>query len=140
MECNIFGDCDHYSGLPDVLHWLSRPEQEEVFAKDYGDGLGSIAVVLVCSQLMDGFKPRIRHAKKAKRLSMDIILNFNQFVGLTAGTRKKHVVEALLEDVPRIVTKYNFDNFNTELFVSDFKEYYSGLSAELPQSSVIVAS
>ncbi|ATQ78418.1 hypothetical protein CR152_30825 [Massilia violaceinigra] len=139
MDCTITGDCDHDSGLPDVLLWLNQPEQEEAFAKDYGEGLASLAVILVCSKHIVDVKPRIRHSKKEKRLYMDIMLVYTEFVLLTAENKKARVLEALLEDVPRIVRKYKFADFDTELFISDFNRYFSGLLAALPRTPALAA-
>lgn len=139
MKFNIVGECDHDSGLPDVLYWLSPPDQWEAFAKDYGDGLDLIGVDLICSKLLDGLKPRIRHAKKEKALYMDIMLTFDEFASATAEERKKIAGQRLLDDVPRIVRKYKFANFDTELFLSDFKKYYSDLLEELPHAPALTA-
>ncbi|NHZ65215.1 hypothetical protein [Massilia genomosp. 1] len=68
---------------------------------------------------------------------MDIMLDYAEFVSVTAERRKEIVLERLLEDVPRIVRKYKFADFDTELFLSDFNKYYSGLLAELPQSPAL---
>ena len=139
MDCTILGDCDHDSGLPDVLLWLSCPEQEEAFARDYGEGLDSIVIDLVCSKHIVDVKPRIRHAKKEKRLYMDIILVYAEFVSATAERRKEIVLKRLLEDVPRVVRKYKFSDFETEGFISDFNRYYSDLFAELPHTPALAA-
>ncbi|MDQ1817651.1 hypothetical protein RBA41_30525 [Massilia sp. CCM 9210] len=134
MKCNIVGESDHDSGLSNVLYWLSRPEQWEAFAKDYGEGLEKLVIDVICAKLLDGLKPRIRFAKKTKYLYMDIMLDYDDFVRLTAEEKKERVMKRLLEDVPPIVRKYKFADFNTELFLSDFNRYYSGLLAELPRT------
>ncbi|ATQ78415.1 hypothetical protein CR152_30805 [Massilia violaceinigra] len=139
MKCDIVGESDHDSGLSNVLYWLSRPEQSEAFAKDYGEGLGELVIDVICSKLLDGVKPRIRFAKKTKSLSMDIMLDYDDFAPLTAEGKKKRVLERLLEDVPLIVRKYKFADFNTELFLLDFNRYFSGLLAELPRTPALAA-
>lgn len=131
MECKIVAEFDHDFGLGDVLHWLSRAEQWESFAKDYGEGLGELVVDVICSKHLDGLKPRILHAKKEKCLYMDIMLLYAEFTSVTAERRKEIVLERLLEDVIRIVRKYKFTDFDTERFLSDFNEYYSDQLAEL---------
>ena len=128
MKCDIVGESDHGAGLSNVLYWLSRAEQWEAFAKEYGEGLGELVIDVICSKLLDGVKPRIRHAKKTRCLSMDIMLGYDDFVRLTAEEKKERVLKRLLEDVPPIVRKYKFSDFDTELFLTDFNKYYSGPS------------
>lgn len=131
MRIKILGDFEHRSGVEAVTDWLSRRGYWEAFANDYGEGLWTISMFLICRNPELNFKQRIRHQKKEKALYIDIMLPLEKFVNATLEERKKKVLEAMLGDVPQIFRKYKFADFDTELFISDFNEYFSGLLAEL---------
>ncbi|MCY0914180.1 hypothetical protein [Massilia antarctica] len=137
MEVKILGDFEHESGVQAVTDWFSKRGYWEAFATDYGDGLWTISIFLICRRPELNFKQRIRHQKKEKTLYMDIMLPFTEFVSASLEEREKKVVEAMLAEVPRIVRKYKFADFDTELFISHFNKYFSDLLAELPQSPAL---
>ncbi|MCY0914176.1 hypothetical protein [Massilia antarctica] len=139
MDFKFLGDYDHDSGLLGVTDWLYRHGYREAFAKDYGDGLRSITVILLCSKHTMHLKPRIRHVKKEKSLDMDLMLPYPEFPGATKDERIKKVLTAILDEVPRNVRKYKFADFDTELLISDFNKYFSDLLFELPQSPALAA-
>ncbi|NHZ44324.1 hypothetical protein [Massilia aquatica] len=139
MKVQILGDFNHESGVNAVTDWFSDSSYWEAFATDYGDGLWKVAIFLICRNPELNFKQRIRHSKKDKALYMDIMLPLADFVNATLEERKENVVVAMLKEVPRIVRKYKFAEFDTEAFLSDFDQYFSGLLAQLPRPSTLAA-
>ena len=132
MRFNILSDSNAESKLDKVLDDLSDVGYRTHFAeRDYGDGVAGVTVVFMCQDPDLNLKRRIRFAKKEKKLYMDIMLDLPQMKVADYATRMKMVIERLLAEVPETVSKYKFDDFDTEQFISDFRGFFgkSGLGA-----------
>lgn len=105
-------------------HAIRNLELREYFLdRNYGDGLsGGIAVVLMCRDPALNFKQRIHFSKKDDVLSMDIMLDLPFFVSATHTQRREVVAKSLISEIPRVIKKYKFKNFDVETFSSDLSK------------------
>ena len=120
MRFNLTCDINHDSGIDKVMFRFSdlglKPYFEE---RNYGDTLAGITIVLMCRDTKLNFKQRIRHAKKEKKLYMDIMLNYDQIVLLNQIQRERIVAEKMLTELPAVLRKYKFAQFDVAQFEAD---------------------
>ncbi|HTB99706.1 MAG TPA: hypothetical protein VK705_03395 [Ferruginibacter sp.] len=95
--------------------------------KNYGSSVNKIAIILMCREPHLKFKQRIRFLKQEKILYMDIILDYYQFMDVDQKVRERQVAEKLIAEVPAIIAKYKFPDFNLPKFEKDFKKFMSQL-------------
>lgn len=91
--------------------------------KTYGTSIEGISLFLMCRAPYLKFKQRIRFLKKEKKLYMDIMLDYNQFINVEQAVRNRIVVEKLIIEVPQIIAKYKFKDFDLPEFEKDFKRF-----------------
>jgi len=91
----------------------------------YGSAIDSIVVVVMCRNPDLNFKQRIRFSKKEKKLYLDIMLDFKYFVKINQKEREQIVVNKLITEVPLIISKYKFKDFNLPKFEIDFRNQMS---------------
>ena len=126
MRFNILSDAEWESKIRDGLKAISTSGYQRVFEeRDYGTGLRGVIVVLMCRDPKLNFKQRIRFTKKEKKLYMDIMLDLNLMQHSEPAVRKKIVIQRLADEVPAILHKYAFPDFDEPRFVADLKEWLS---------------
>jgi hypothetical protein len=91
--------------------------------QNYGTSLEGITVILICQNL--NLKQRIRFSKKEKKIYLDIMLDLKQFLNITQEEREKIIIESLILQIPPIISKYNFIDFNIVDFDKDLKNWMS---------------
>jgi len=124
MRFNLLSDADWDSRIGKVLDALSETGYRKFFEeKNYGSSIDGITVVFMCRNPEYNFKQRVRHAKKEKKIYLDIMLDLNQFRQIGQKEREKIVAERLLSEVPPIVAKYKFIDFNLLTFTIDLKQW-----------------
>lgn len=95
--------------------------------KDYGAGLRSFGVVLMCRNPDLIFKRRIRHARKESAFYMDIMLDYRAMVAASHRGRQREIAKRLFDEVPAVLAKYKIVDFDRELFVSDLQSWIGNL-------------
>lgn len=122
-DFGISADINWESGLRETLGLIPSSEFFDFFyTKNYGYDLNSVFVMLMCRNNELNFKQRIRFLKKEKALYMDIMLDFNLFVKITQLERNKIVFDKLKKEVPEIIARYKFKDFDLARFTDDFTE------------------
>src|SRR2546429_273707 len=112
MLLRITGDINAESGVAEVLYEISGPTEDFFTARDYGDGLRGVGVVLMCRNPALNFKRRIRLAGKDKTLYMDVMLELKEMSQATPGLRRRIISERLVEEIPAVVHKYSIRDFD----------------------------
>lgn len=124
MRLNMLADSDWESGLDQVLGEISDLGYRVYFGeRDYGAGMVGVTVVFMCQDSALNLKRRVRFAKAEKKLYMDIMLDLPEMKALDRESRKRLVVDRLLSEMPNTIAKYKIDDFDSERFVSDLREW-----------------
>ena len=92
--------------------------------KNYGASVEVIGIVLMCRNPSLNFKQRIRYVKAEKELYLDIMLDFYQFEKIEQTERNKIVAEKLIKEVPIIIAKYKFKDFDLPKFEADLTKCF----------------
>jgi len=108
-------------------HAMRNLELADFFAdRNYGEDLqGGIGVILMCRDPGLNFKQRIRFSKKDQALSMDVMLDLPFFVSASYARRREVVAKSLIAEIPRVVKKYKFTDFDVENFSIDLERIVS---------------
>ncbi|WP_295794145.1 hypothetical protein [Mucilaginibacter sp.] len=123
MRFNILCDADWESGIDKVLSALSGFGYRRIFdEKDYGSSIDGITIILMCKNPEFNFKQRIKHSKKEKKVYMDIMFDLYQFSKIEQKEREKIVAQRLISEVPSIIGKYKFEDFDLVRFTDDLKK------------------
>jgi hypothetical protein len=120
MELFITCDANWDARLDKILDGLSQGE-ESFRTKDYGTSMGAISIILMCRDPVYNFKQRIKFSKKEKRLSTDIMLDLEQFRVIELSVKEEIVAGKLLRELPVIIGKYKFEDFDLGRFENDLK-------------------
>ena len=123
MHFRITGDVNESSGVDKVVFEISGPTRKHFEPKDYGPGVNGIGVILMCRDPWLKFKRRLSFAKKDKKLLMDIMLDFPQMRELSHEQRKAIILQRLGDEIPTILRKYAFKDFDEPRFVDDLKNW-----------------
>jgi hypothetical protein len=124
MRFNMLADSDWESGLDKVLNDISDLGYRAYFSKrDYGAGLSGVTVVFMCQDSALNLKRRVHYAKAEKKLYMDIMLDLPSMKCLGHDARKRLVVDYLLAEIPSNISEYKFDDFDSEKFISDIRDW-----------------
>lgn len=125
MRFFITGDSNREAKLDEILDALYDLGFQKYFAeKGYDDSGIEIAVILMCRDPYLNFKQRIRFSKKENVLYMDIMLDFDQMKSADSETRKSIVAEKLVNEVPQIIAKYKFRDFDLKRFSLDLSNWF----------------
>jgi len=81
----------------------------------------------MCRDPYLNFKQRIRFEKKSSWLSLDIMLDFDQFKNLDQNQRNKIAAEKFISEIPAIIAKYKFKDFDLERFSADLSKFMKKL-------------
>ena len=123
FEISILADFYWETRIGDVLAILSKSKYRFFFSeRTYGSSVEGIVVVLMCQPL--DLKRRIRFSKKEKILYMDIMLDYEQFMVITQNERNKIAIKKLMSEVPEVLAKYKFEDFNYSKFQKDFDSFF----------------
>jgi hypothetical protein len=126
MRLNILGDFDWESRVDHVLNFLNDLDYRSFFQdKSYGDGLLGVSIVVVCQDSSLNLKQRIRFAKKEKKLYVDVLIDLLEMKTATPEGRVSIIAKSLVENIPKVIIKYNFDAFDSVQFIKDFEEKFS---------------
>jgi hypothetical protein len=125
MELGITYDANREARLDEVRSSKNRDGFEEYFADKYYDDSGiAIFIVLMCRSPYLNFKQRIRFVKADNCLYMDIMLDYEHMTTTDTDGRKRYVAEKLINEVPQIIAKYKFRDFDLKRFSSDLRLWF----------------
>jgi hypothetical protein len=126
MRFMIVGDINSESGVGQVIDEVCGPTLDYFRPKEYGSGLLGLGIVLMCRNPRLNFKRRIRFSKRESTLDIDIMLDLGQMQSADHETRRRIVLERLSEEVPAVVSKYHFKDFDERQFVRDLRAWTEG--------------
>ncbi|MCZ8021498.1 MAG: hypothetical protein O9302_06970 [Cyclobacteriaceae bacterium] len=124
----FFITCDSFweAKVDQIIDRIDGTGYKRYFAEqNYGTSLTGLTVVLVCQNPSLNLKQRIRLSKNERKLYLDLMLDLPYFLKITQVEREKIVVEKLIKEIPPIITKYKFEDFNIIKFQSDLKNWMS---------------
>jgi hypothetical protein len=125
MRLNILCDADSEAKVDKVLHYLSGIEYRRFFEeRNYGNTIVGVTLVLMCQDSQLKLKQRIRFSKKEKKLYIDLMLDLLQFKQIDQVQRNKIVTDKIINQVPSIIAKYKFADFELTQFESDLKKIF----------------
>ena len=129
MRFFITYDANWEAGLDEVLHNIHDHAIEDFFAaRDYGSSIEHIAIFLICRNPAYNFKQRIRFLKKEKTLYMDIMLDLDEFKRIDQTKRERIVAGKLVKEIPPVVAKYKFADFDLAKFETDLKSSFKRIN------------
>ena len=137
MKVSISCDADWEAKIDKVVYALSDLNYRRFFEeRHYGSSLESILIGLMCQDPELNLKRRIRYTKKEKQLSLDIMLDINQFKQIDQRERNKIVIDKILSEVIPIIKKYKFEDFDTPKFEDDFNKFFIKCARKLEKLAI----
>lgn len=125
FKFHLITDTDSYSGVLEAKQKITSNKFYKLMESEfYGSSVSGIVIVLMCRDPDIIFKPRLRFSKKEKVLYMDIMLDYHKFVGMTHEQRVTALCEKLLQEMPPIVIKYKFDDFDLDKLESNLTTWF----------------
>ena len=79
----------------------------------------------MCRDPALNFKRRVRFCKKDQTLYLDVMLHLPELIPLLHEERRSIIMERLEREIPEILSKYNFNNFERPRFESDLHEWFT---------------
>jgi hypothetical protein len=124
MRFNLLCDVEWESRVDQVLNKFSDLGYRRFFEeRNYGSTLDGITIVFNALPAALHLKQRIRHSKKEKKLYIDIMLDLEQFKQIDQAAREHIMAQKLVTDIPPIVAKYKFEDFDLPRFEADLKKW-----------------
>lgn len=128
MKVNILCDAHWESRLDKVVGGLTLSGYRTLFeARDYGVGLRTVVVVLMCRNPALGFLPRIRHIRKKATLYADVMFDLDAMRVMTDEERWDAVCTRLSQELPSIIAALEVSGFAKDEFIADFQGWLTGL-------------
>lgn len=124
MRIGITCDENEEAGIGSIVDEISGPTEHHFIPDNYGGPLKEIFVVLMCRDPELKFRRRIRFAKKENVLYMDIMLNLIEMVALDSATRRKVVLERIIDEIPIVLRKYKFKGLEVDRLGSDLHKWF----------------
>ncbi|MND82249.1 hypothetical protein D3C80_740720 [compost metagenome] len=122
----ITGDANIETGVGEATLLMTGSDFYKFIEKqDYGTSLKGLCVIFMCRNPELNFKQRIRYTKKDQNLSFDLMLDYNQFVVMTPDQRVSEMCKRLLEEMPPIVKKYKFPDFDLDKFMDNLTSWFN---------------
>jgi hypothetical protein len=123
MKFGITYDADSEAGLDQVIFGLNDAFQQYFGDRFYDDSGVGLFVVLMCRDPRLDLKQRVRFVKKKNTLYIDIMLDLNMMSKANVVTRKRIVGEKMVNELPLIIAKHKFRNFDLQRFAGDLREW-----------------
>ena len=125
MHFTITCDANPESGVGEIVGELSGPTRKHFAPLGYDSGQFSLGVVLICRDPALNFKRRVRFSKKDQTLYMDVMLHLPEMIGFTHDDRRHVIMSRLEQEIPEIIDKYDFADFDRAKFDSDLCEWFA---------------
>jgi hypothetical protein len=124
MKFFVTCDANIESGIDKVIYGMNK-EFDAYFGNRFYDDTGiEMAVILMCRDPRWNFKQRIRFKKKDNCLYIDIMFDLPVMEQTDAGTRKRIVAQKMTNEIPQIVAKYKFKDFDLTRFAADLRNWF----------------
>jgi len=136
MKFGITYDANSEAGLDEVIFGLNAAWERFFGDRFYDDSSTGLFLVLMCRNPRWDFKQRIRYSKKESTLYIDIMIDLGLMSGSGLGTRRQIVAKKILNEVPEIIAKKKFKDFDLPRFTKDLREWFEDngwLSKEFPE-------
>jgi hypothetical protein len=127
MHFRITADTNQESGVGEVVNELSGPTRQHFVPLDCGSGLPRLCVVLMCRDPKLGFKRRVRFSKQDQTLYMDVMLHLPDMVPLAHNERRNTIIACLQREIPEVLNKYKFHNFDQRKFENELRSWFAAL-------------
>ena len=124
MKFGITCDANAESGVSEVMLGLNDAFEEYFGDRFYDDSSIGLFIVLMCRDPAWNFKQRIRFVKNRNTLYIDIMLDLNVMSRADPGTRKQIVGEKIVNEVPQIIAKKKFKDFDLPRFSRDLRMWF----------------
>ena|SRR6266853_3096860 len=121
ITCDIWWESKVDKVLDDLADLGFRRFFED---KDYGGSVAGMGILLMCQRASLNLKQRIRFSKEKKKLSMDIMLDLEQMMQLDHESRRKIIAEKIVTEVPLVLKKYKFKEFDLPRFSKDLNDWF----------------
>lgn len=129
----ITGDSNVETGVGEASRKMASTDFYKFMEKqDYGNSLKGLCVIFMCRDPQLNFKQRIRYTKKDQKLYFDLMLDYDQFIVMTHEQRVSAMCKKLLEEMPPIVKKYKFPDFNLEKFMGNLSSWFNEHNLIIP--------
>jgi hypothetical protein len=122
----IFITCDCYweTKVDKVIDKIDATGYKRYFAdQNYGSTLENITIILMCQNPELKLKQRIKFAKNDKKLYVDIMLDFLLMLDLSQIEREKNIADKIISEIPIVIAKYKFADFNLSKFELDLRNW-----------------
>jgi len=132
MHFGITDDSNRESQVGGFTYDTCGPTEKHFRPKDYGAALQGIGIVLMCRNPALNFKQRIRFSKKHEargrevfnRLYMDIMLDLEEMKSASPESRRRIILQRILDEVPVVLNRYKFQGFDKARFLQDMNEWF----------------
>ena len=125
MKINLLGDFHRDSGIEEILIMIYRKGFTKYFQDlNYGEDLNGVAIICICQNPELNLKQRIRYSKKEKFLYMDLMFDLPFMIESNVYNRQKNIESKIVEEVPKVISKYKFKNFDADTFKKDMIEWF----------------
>jgi hypothetical protein len=124
MRFSILSDADDETGLHEIVYEVNGPIGNFFTNRFYDDSGIEMAIILMGRDPRWDFKQRIRFVKKENCLYMDLMFDWNMVVESDHTARKEIVAEKIVTEVPQIIAKYKFKDFDLPRFTKDLREWF----------------
>ncbi len=119
-------DANSEANLDEILDALDDGGFDGFFAEKFYDDSGiKITVVFMCRDPRWNFRQRIRFSKKENKLYLDIMLDLDQMKNSETEAKKRIVAEKMINEIPQIIAKYKFKDFDLLRFSADLREWFA---------------
>jgi len=125
MRFRIVSDSNVEAGLSEISDGLFEGGFRNYFGEKSYDNSGlALGVVLMCRDPELDFKRRVRFSKQDNTLYVDVMLDLQQMSLADAAKRRRLVAEKLTAEIPKIIAKYKFKDFDLSTFSSDLQKWF----------------
>ncbi len=119
MKVRVLSDANWEAKINHATRTLSLPSYFEQL--NYGAGLASLVVVLMCRNPELHHRQRIRFERSTRTLYLDVMFDLSEMTRLDHAGRRKVIAERVLAEVARILAARKLAEFDTAAFASDLR-------------------
>lgn len=121
MKISINYEWNEYTGVRMKELYVLRESIEAFFEdKNYGSSIGEVGIIVTA--LDRDWKQRKRYKKGERLFTFDILLDFFKIVNAELDSKKTIICNQILGITQATLSKYKFNDFDKDLFLTDFKD------------------